>query len=55
MDPRFLVLPPELQPGRYAIEVGLYEPDGSGRLPAWRGGVRQPEDRVQIAVIDVVE
>jgi hypothetical protein len=52
-DPRWLALPAELDPGQYVLEVGLYNPDGSGRLPAYRDGVRQPEERVRLAVIQV--
>ena len=54
-DPRPLALPANLPPGVYSLEVGLYNPDGSGRLPAYRGGVRQYEERVVLAVIEVAE
>jgi hypothetical protein len=55
VDPRRLVLPDYLMAGQYAIEVGLYRPDGSGRLPAYRNGVRQAQDRVVLATIEVRE
>jgi len=55
MDPRQLALPADLQPGRYSLEVGLYNPDGLVRLPAYFNGIRQHEDRVPLAVIEVME
>jgi len=48
-------LPVYLPAGRYSLEVGLYNLDGSGRLPAYRDGVRQHEERVPLAVIEVME
>lgn len=54
-DPRLLALPTDLQPGQYSLEVGLYNPDGSGRLPAYLNGIRQHEERVLLAVIWVTE
>jgi hypothetical protein len=54
-DPRPLTLPTDLQPGWYSLEVGLYNPDGVVRLPAYRDGVRQHEDRVPLTVIEVTE
>ncbi len=54
-DPRMLSLPDTLAPGEYSLDVGLYHPDGSGRLRAYRDGVRQAEDRVVLTRIDVVE
>ena len=53
-DPRAIPLPPDLAPGRYSLEVGLYHPDGSGRLPAYLGGERQAEGRVVLTVIEVL-
>ena len=55
VDSRLLALPMDMQPGRYSLEVGLYNPDGSGRLPAYRSGIRQREERVPLAVIEVTE
>jgi hypothetical protein len=54
-DPRPLALPANLQPGRYSLEVGLYNPDGIMRLPAYLNDTRQHEDRVPLAVIEVTE
>jgi hypothetical protein len=54
-DPRVLTLPMQLPAGSYSLEVGLYDPDGSGRLSAYRNGVRQPEERVPLAVLEVTE
>jgi hypothetical protein len=53
LDPRSLALPADLTAGRYSMEVGLYNPDGSGRLPAYLNGVRQHEERVPLAAINV--
>jgi hypothetical protein len=50
-DPRYLALPTDLPPGDYSLDVGLYE--SSGRLPAYLNGIRQPEDRVPLAMIEV--
>ena len=55
IDPRLIALPTDLQPGRYSLEVGLYKPDGSGRLPAYQKGVRQHKGRVPLTVIEVAE
>lgn len=54
-DPRRLHLPESLAPGEYTLEVGLYHPDGSGRLPAFRNGVPQAKNRVQLTTIELVE
>ncbi|MGA9349049.1 MAG: hypothetical protein WBW48_09630 [Anaerolineae bacterium] len=55
LDPRPLALPADLLPGRYSLEVGLYNPDGLVRLPAYRNGVRQHEERVPLTMIEVME
>jgi hypothetical protein len=55
LDPRSLTLPTDLQPGRYSLEVGLYNPDGLVRLSAYLNDTRQHEDRVPLAVIEVTE
>ena len=53
-DPVLLRLPHNIVPGHYSIEVGLYRPDGSGRLPALRNGQRSFfEDRVPLSEIEV--
>ena len=54
-DPRSLILPADLSAGQYSLEVGLYNPDESGRLPAYRDGIRQHEDSVLLATIEVTE
>jgi|GEM_PF-1108219 len=54
-DPRQLALPADLPAGVYSLEVGLYNPDGSGRLPAYQDGVRQREERVPLAMLEVME
>ncbi|MEA3338714.1 MAG: hypothetical protein U9R15_01985 [Chloroflexota bacterium] len=55
IDPQLLALPADLPPGQYSLEVGLYNPDGSGRLPAYLDGVRQREERVPLIMIKVKE
>ena len=55
VDPREITLPADLQPGPHTLEVGLYWPDGSGRLPAYRNGIRQHDDRVPLQAIEVTE
>ena len=54
-DPRNLLLPGDLPSGDYALEVGLYSPHGSGRLPAYRDDIRQSEDRATLTTIRVVQ
>jgi hypothetical protein len=54
-DPQAISVPPDLPPGRYSLEAGLYDPDDLARLPAYRDGVRQHEDRVSLGVIEVME
>jgi hypothetical protein len=54
-DPRELPLPADLPAGEHALAVGLYYPDGAGRLPAYLNSERQPEDRVPLATIHVME
>jgi len=54
-DPRQIALPVDLPVGTYSLEAGLYHPDGSGRLPAYLNGIRQPEERVPLATIEVTE
>ncbi|MBN1875375.1 MAG: hypothetical protein JXA33_14190 [Anaerolineae bacterium] len=51
VDPRQVTLPPDLAPGIYTLEVGLY--NNSGRIPAYVKGVRQPEERVRITHIKI--
>ena len=53
IDPQLLALPADTLPGPYSLEVGLYNPDGSGRLPAYLDSVRQCEERVPLTVIRV--
>jgi hypothetical protein len=54
-DPRVLLLPGDALPGTYTVEVGLYFPDGSPRLPAYRDGARQQDGHVPLATIQVAE
>jgi hypothetical protein len=55
IDPRSLTLPADLQTGLYSLEAGLYNPDGSGRLPAYLHGIRQSEERVPLTLIEVTK
>ncbi|MBN1888545.1 MAG: hypothetical protein JW850_11165 [Thermoflexales bacterium] len=52
-DPHLIALPADLSTGTYSLEVGLYSPDGSGRLPVYRGNIHQDEERVLLAIIEV--
>ncbi len=54
-DERALVLPEDLEPGLYSVEVGLYDPESLVRLPAYRNGVRMPDDRLPLARIEIRE
>jgi hypothetical protein len=54
-DRRTLRLPDDLPPGEYSLELGLYSPDGSGRLSAYREDIPQAEGRVTLATIGVME
>jgi hypothetical protein len=54
-DPRLLALPMDLPTGLYSLEVGLYNPDGSGRIPAYRKGIRQHDERIPLAVLEMAE
>jgi hypothetical protein len=52
-DPITLYLPEDIAPGTYTIKVGLYYPDGSGRLTAYQDDVPQEEDRFLLTIIQV--
>ena len=54
-DPRLLILPEGLPVGLYSVEVGLYDPEGLTRLAAYQDGVRRPEDRVLLMIVEVTE
>ena len=47
-------LPADLPPGRYQLEVGLYDTGTNLRLPLTdAGGARLPDDRLLIGGIEV--
>ena len=56
IDDRYgLQLPPNSPPGAYAIEVGMYDPATSVRLPVFdEKGNRVPDDRVLLDSVKVV-
>ena len=54
-DPHLVTLPADLPSGRYSIEAGLYNPGDNIRLPAYLDGVRQNEERVPLAVVQIEE
>jgi hypothetical protein len=48
-----LSLPPDLPAGRYAIYVGLYNPDDGHRLPVSLEGAVQPDGRLRLATLEL--
>lgn len=48
-----LPLPADLQPGRYTIYVGLYNPDDGQRLPVVLNGAAQPDGRLPLTTLDL--
>ena len=55
VDPRLLVIPLDLTTGPYSLEVGLYDPDESERLLAYRNGIHQHEERVPLTMIEITK
>ncbi len=54
-DPHDIIVPPDARPGRYAIEVGLYDADTGARLQAFSGGGEYLEgDRILLGEVEVV-
>jgi hypothetical protein len=53
LDGRILQVPAEARPGDYALWVGLYDPEGGARLPAFLDGAEQPDDRLLLRAIRV--
>jgi hypothetical protein len=54
-DKRTLQLPGDVKPGTLYLGVGMYTPDGSSRLAAFRDGSRQLDDRVPLMSLEIVE
>ena len=53
-DPRAVVLPADLPPGRYALLVGLYSLETGERLPAFdTSGARFPSDAVPLTTVEI--
>ncbi len=52
-DSRTLALPGDLAPGRYRLEVGLYQPATGGRLPVTEGPGRLPGDSLIVDFVTV--
>ncbi|WP_374687986.1 glycosyltransferase family 39 protein [Promineifilum sp.] len=48
-----LSLPSGLPPGRYHVNVGLYNPDDGTRLPVDLDGVNQPDDQLRLTTLDL--
>ena len=48
-DRRFVSPDAALLPGKYAIEVGVYQPANGTRLPVWIDNVQSGDDRVLIS------
>jgi 4-amino-4-deoxy-L-arabinose transferase-like glycosyltransferase len=52
-DAYYVLLPADLPPGRYPLQLGLYDPAGGGRVPLVVDGERQPHDAYPIGWITV--
>ncbi|UCC53059.1 MAG: glycosyltransferase family 39 protein [Anaerolineaceae bacterium] len=48
-----LIIPEDLDPGQYPIQVGIYEPDSGARLPLWIGEERQAQDAYPVGWLTV--
>ena len=56
IDDRYgLLIPPNIPPGEYLIEVGMYDPATLARVPVFdENGKRSEEDRVILGVVRVI-
>ena len=52
-DRRILSPDAALPPGKYALEVGVYQPANGARLPVWIDNVQRADDRVLISPLKV--
>ena len=52
-DSYMLVVPEDLAPGRYPIQIGMYELDSGARLPLWVGEERQAQDAYLVGWLTV--
>jgi hypothetical protein len=48
-----LPLAADLQPGRYTVYIGLYNPDDGQRLPVSLNGILQPDGRLALTTLDL--
>ncbi len=39
-----------IAPGKYSLEIGLYQPSNDSRLPIWMNGARVPDDRLIVSL-----
>jgi hypothetical protein len=54
IDDRYtLTIPADLENGRYPLWLGMYRSDTIERLPLTVSGVRQPNDVIQIGVVEI--
>ncbi len=54
IDDRYtLTIPADLENGRYPLWLGMYRSDTIERLPLTINGVRQPNDVIQIGVVEI--
>jgi len=52
MDEYAIPLPPDLPPGTYQINIGLYDPDTGQRLPVMLDGVPQANSQLALVSFD---
>ena len=53
-DTHTLILPPDLSPGVYQLQVGLYQANGGARIPVFdQADERKPDDVVFLTDIDL--
>jgi hypothetical protein len=54
-DPHELLIPADLEPGEYTVEVGLYDAaiPGLPRLPILQNGSRIGKDRLILALVNL--
>jgi mannosyltransferase len=54
-DSHLLPVPADLEPGRYHVYIGLYDPDSGERLPVRLQGDAQPDARLHLLTLDLPE
>jgi hypothetical protein len=54
VDDHTIQVPAGLEPGTYSLWVGLFDPNTNERLPIFVDGVQQPDDRLLLKRLEVV-